>query len=281
MRFISNSIRSSGKILSLYSSLPYLSNNNRCLTRRICTTFTVLCSNRKSEEVDKVASLFKQTKERCMDAVPCDKFPLCDLLPKKETTAASFLQKFPDFDGRGVKIAIFDSGVDPGAPGLQTTTDGKPKVIELMDGSGAGDVDTSTVVKLDESTGTITGLSGKTLKVPKSWKNPSGEYHIGLKPGFELYNRCLEKRMQKEYQNKVWNPAHAKAKAEALRKMNEFNDKVKKTTSKSEVNLTNEQKLEKEELQAAIDNLNQLEQKYSDLGPSYDCVVFHDGEMWR
>ena len=53
------------------------------------------------------------------DEYLCEPFPVCDLVPKKETGADRFLQKNTDYDGRGIVIAVFDTGVDPGGDGLK------------------------------------------------------------------------------------------------------------------------------------------------------------------
>ena len=39
-----------------------------------------------------------------------EKFPVWALQPRAETGATSFLNKYPEYDGRGTVIAIFDSG---------------------------------------------------------------------------------------------------------------------------------------------------------------------------
>uniref|UniRef100_A0A8D8XL88 Tripeptidyl-peptidase 2 n=1 Tax=Cacopsylla melanoneura TaxID=428564 RepID=A0A8D8XL88_9HEMI len=210
--------------------------------------------------------------------LPVEEFPKWGLLPKKETGVLNLLSKYPEYDGRGVVIAIFDSGVDPGAPGLQVTSDGKPKIIERYDCGGGGDVDTSTIVKVDD-TDHITGLSGRKLKIPSSWKNPTGDYHIGLKNAYDLYPKTVQERISKERKEKLWNPLHKKAQADAQMNLQSFLQKHSDTKAN---NLSRELKLQKEDLESMVESLNSVDKKFNchDLGPAYDVITFHNGEYW-
>ena len=66
---------------------------------------------------------------------------LAGLMPRRSVGVEGFLAEYPTYDGRGVLIAILDSGLDPALPGLTTTSTGQRKVLDLRDFSGEGRVE--------------------------------------------------------------------------------------------------------------------------------------------
>ena len=87
------------------------------------------------------------------------------MIPKQEIGALDFIKNNPQYDGRGVIIAIWDTGVDPTARGLQVTSDGKPKIVDLIDASGSGDVSMLATSKITDSSRTIVTLTGRVVSV--------------------------------------------------------------------------------------------------------------------
>eukprot|EP01083_Nonionella_stella_P094888 266343_1 len=94
-------------------------------------------------------------------------------MPKRLTQAFEFLEKYPEFDGTGIRVAVVDTGVDPSAEGLVVNPNGSRKFFDFIDSTGSGDVDTSVVADIDESS-MVVGLSGRHLKIPESWDIPNG-----------------------------------------------------------------------------------------------------------
>ena len=100
------------------------------------------------------------------------------------TLIPHFQERFDTADGRAVRVAVLDTGVDPGALHLGSTSTGATKVVDLIDATGSkqfewdsiiemtrldsflgsGDVDTSTTRELPENR-EIVGLSGRVYTV--------------------------------------------------------------------------------------------------------------------
>ena len=59
-----------------------------------------------------------------------------EILSTEAIGAKAFLKEHPTYDGRGVLIAVCDSGVALGLSGLIKTSDGKDKIIDARDFSG-------------------------------------------------------------------------------------------------------------------------------------------------
>ncbi len=191
-------------------------------------------------------------------------------MPKEETGVFRFLKEHPEADGRGTVVAIFDTGLDPGAVGLQTCPDGSPKVIDIVDGTGSGDVELKDPVKAEG--GQLTGLTGRTLKVSDKWKNPKGEYRLGMKLGYELFPSELVSVIKAEREEQFRRAQH-KHRTELARKLAAFKDANPKPDDAK--------KGEQKELEAQVELIDEMLKSYSDPGPIYDCVVFHDGEHYQ
>ena len=80
---------------------------------------------------------------------------LAGLMPLRSSGADTFRVTRPNYDGRGVVIAILDSGIDAGVLGLGETTTGDRKILDLRDFSGEGRVTLIPVRPTSEGTVTI------------------------------------------------------------------------------------------------------------------------------
>ncbi len=89
--------------------------------------------------------------------------PLAGQLPKVDLGVEEFLAAHPDYDGRGIRVAVLDTGVDPGHPFLQRTPDGRRKVVDWYDATTDGRLDTTRVAQAAD--GQLVGLSGRVLRL--------------------------------------------------------------------------------------------------------------------
>ncbi|RMH05149.1 MAG: hypothetical protein D6702_01205, partial [Planctomycetota bacterium] len=181
--------------------------------------------------------------------------PLAGQLPKRDLGVDRFLAEFPDYDGRGVRVAVLDTGIDPGHPFLQRTPDGRRKIVDWYDATTDGRVDTS--LRAEPVDGALIGLSGRRLVL--GGRAGADEYRLGrIDADFlpaELRHRILAERKEE------WEKGRREWQEAKVRRQHDFGD-------------------------AEPANLRQQEiaarwQEFRDPGPVWDLVALRRGEEWR
>ena len=97
-------------------------------------------------------------------------------LASQEAILAPQLRAGAAAEGRGVTIAIIDTGVDPGHPDLGLTTDGRPKLVDWVDFTSEGDVPTAFAAPADQG---VLNTSIGAYRLPEGLSK-SGTYHFGV-----------------------------------------------------------------------------------------------------
>ena len=161
---------------------------------------------------------------------------------------------------------------------MQTTSDGRPKIVDIVDCTGSGDVLMSAPVKPTRNADgslTLVGQSGRQLVLSSNWSNPSGEFRLGLKRGFDLFPKDLISRMTSDWKEKFT------VKHQAL--LNHVQTALNSWNTKYPSGAVNDESaaLLKSDLDAQLESLNAAMKDYDDAGPVYDCVLFNDGNAWR
>jgi hypothetical protein len=160
-----------------------------------------------------------------------------------------------------------------GAPGLQMTIDGKPKVIDVVDASGSGDVSMATIRKAETASDgkkTIEGLSGRSLTLG-DWTNPSGEWRVGMRTMYSLVPGGLKERIEAQRKNTFVVDAQTRCIAACKQTLADFDAKTPTPDTEA-------LRLQRKELAAVVEQLEAAGAALEDAGPMIDCVVWNDGQ---
>ena len=204
------------------------------------------------------------------------------MLPKSDTESLQFIkdsisehgnkEKKMVYDGRDIIVGILDTGVDPIAIGLNSkTTTGKQKVIDIIDCTGSGDVAMSkpiTAIPFLDMAVIIKAPSGREITVNKNWVNPTNQYRLGQKRAYELYPKALKERVVEERKKKLLSRHHM---IESNLQRNLIDAQSDKSTTSESI----------DDLKEQLSQLTKMLEKEEDVGPVYDCIVYHDGVNWQ
>jgi subtilisin family serine protease len=180
--------------------------------------------------------------------------PLEGQMPKNDLGVSAFLEAHPEYDGRGIRVAVFDTGVDPGHPFLQETPDGRRKIVDWYDATTDGRLNTEVVDQV--SGGQVIGLSGRQLSMGDHLG--AGEVHLG-RIDLEFLPGGLQGRVMAD-RREAWE-RDRRPYLESVARLEAGGESV-------------------DENSAVETELQRQWEDFADEGPVFDVVVFAEGDSW-
>jgi len=133
--------------------------------------------NQQIPETGEVLAADEQTSDK---AKPISKDqPELSLAAAQEAAGIKQLQSEMNVSGRGVTIAVIDSGIDPLQQDLQRTLDGQRKVVDWVNYSEEGRVETNLLINSPAGDKYINTSKG-AYTLPGTVRSQSGLYHYGF-----------------------------------------------------------------------------------------------------
>jgi tripeptidyl-peptidase II len=186
-------------------------------------------------------------------AAPALQDPLQAQLPKEDLGVRAFLEAHPEYDGRGIRVAILDTGIDPGHPFLQRSSTGGRKIVDWYDATTDGRLQ---IQHTSKPQGTLLmGLSGRVLELGRHYV-PGASYGM-IRLDQDWLPDDLEGRLQAD-RRADWQKG----------KQQWHDDKAAGALASTETDL------------AAAERAHDYE-KFVDDGPVWDLLVFEkDGTRY-
>ncbi len=177
-------------------------------------------------------------------------------LPKRDLGVDAFLATYPDYDGQGIRVAVLDTGIDPGHPFLQATPQGTRKIVDWYDATSDGRLDTSYTVSSESDD--MIGLSGRKMLLGK-WFQANRTYHMGRIDG-DFLPGGLTSRIQSD------------RRADWQENKTSFEEAKARWAANRTEEGTTQTLLEKE--------ISRRMESFQDPGPVWDVLVFQNEETW-
>ena len=188
-------------------------------------------------------------------AAPILQDPLDGQLPKRDLGVVEFIRNHPEYDGRGIRVAVLDTGIDPGHPFLQATPQGERKIVDWYDATTDGWIPLRDAGEANH--GNLLGLSGRRLMLGK-WAAPGRTFSLG-RIDSDWLPGGLASRIRRERQE-TWEDGRRNYK-ESRRRVESRGGEVADTPLAKETKRGFE--------------------KFRDAGPVHDVVVFKVDGAWR